>query len=73
MKVVFQDAIAYSPRLAGTAFKPPCSQRVLYVAIKNGELTTHKIGARNFILRSDLEQWIKSQPSTKKGHKHELH
>jgi hypothetical protein len=54
---------AYSVRAAAREFfNPPIDPRVLYRAIKLGQLTPHNVvGRRNFLLARDLEQFVEER------------
>jgi excisionase family DNA binding protein len=44
------------------AYLAGVSRSVLYEVIKAGKLKARKIGRRTIILRSDLQQWLKTLP-----------
>ncbi len=43
----------------------PFGRSILYECISNGSLRAKKIGRRTFIMREDLEQFLRSLPDIK--------
>jgi hypothetical protein len=63
MLVEFQQQLAYSVEEAAAA----CACRPFHIrrAVKNCDLTSHSIGRRSVLLRSDLIEWLRTRPQTK--------
>jgi hypothetical protein len=54
-----QNPIAYAARSAGRAFDPHVGEAAIRRAIQIGELTYHRVGNRNYVLRDDLIAWVR--------------
>jgi hypothetical protein len=54
--------IAYSTAHAHTAFGGGCSPRAIKSAVQKGELISHRVGQRSFILTEDLLRWARLKP-----------